>query len=148
MHTYKHCKQSCKNRLHLCLNRSPLPSSTCVHAHTHTLTHTIRHIHTLIDTITHTVQAVSHTHTHTLTTHSLTHTITHTIRGITHTTPHQQRDAHKRHSSKCAPELKTQCTQVTKNKVYFYPLIRCLLIEIRAKHDQPTDWVGPTQPHI
>ena len=25
-------------------------------------------------------------------------------------------------------------------------LSRCLLIEIRAKHDQPIDWVGPTQP--
>ena len=27
-------------------------------------------------------------------------------------------------------------------------LSRCLLIEIRAKHDQPIDWVGPTQPPV
>ena len=35
----------------------------------------------------------------------------------------QQGDAHKRLSSKCAPGLKTQYTQVIQNKVYFYPLI-------------------------
>ena len=36
----------------------------------------------------------------------------------------QQGDAHKRHSSKCAPGLKTQYTQVIKKEeVYFYPLI-------------------------
>ena len=40
-----------------------------------------------------------------------------------------------------------------KNKTKFtsipwLTLSRCLLIEIRAKHDQPIDWVGPTQPPV
>ena len=65
----------------------------------------------------------------------------------------QQGDAHKRHSSKCVPGLKTQYTQVIKTKQSLFPnprltLSRYLLIEIRAKHDQPIDWVGLTQPPV
>ena len=40
-------------------------------------------------------------------------------------------------SSKCAPGLKTQYTQVIKKNKF--TSIPCLLIEIRAKHNQPID---------
>ena len=60
----------------------------------------------------------------------------------------QQGEAHKRLSRAqnaiyLGDKNKTKFTSIP-----WLTLSRCLLIEIRAKHDQPIDWVGPTQPPV
>ena len=61
----------------------------------------------------------------------------------------QQGDAHKRLSTRAQNAIYSGDKNKTKfTSIPWLTLSRCLLIEIRAKHDQLIDWVRPTQPPV